>query len=86
MKGEATVVVLSRWSSDFFHWMAEVVPRVVLGMPHLRANPQQLCANPETESDLVRLRDTLLAGAADHGHAAPFLGLQLTHSGRFARP
>ena len=40
MKGEATVVVLSRWSSDFFHWMAEVVPRVVLGMPHLRANPR----------------------------------------------
>ena len=54
--------------------------------PEGRANPQQLCANPETESDLVRLRDTLLAGAADHGHAAPFLGLQLTHSGRFARP
>ena len=40
MKGEAAVVVLSRWSSDFFHWMAEVVPRVVLGMPHLRANPR----------------------------------------------
>jgi hypothetical protein len=40
MKGEAAVVVLSRWSSDFFHWMAEVVPRVVLGMPHLRSNPR----------------------------------------------
>lgn len=40
MKGEAAVVVLSRWSSDFFHWMAEVVPRVVLGIPHLRSNPR----------------------------------------------
>lgn len=40
MKNEATVVVLSRWSSDFFHWMAEVVPRVVLGIPHLRSNPK----------------------------------------------
>ncbi|MCR9096953.1 MAG: NADH:flavin oxidoreductase [bacterium] len=54
--------------------------------PDGRANPQQLCANAGTEADLVRLRETLLAGAADHGHAAPFLGLQLTHSGRFARP
>lgn len=54
--------------------------------PDGRANPRQLCANPESEADLVRLRETLLAGAADHGHGAPLLGLQLTHSGRFARP
>lgn len=40
MQNIAMVVVLSRWSADFFHWMAEVVPRIVLGMPHLQNNPK----------------------------------------------
>jgi NADPH2 dehydrogenase len=54
--------------------------------PDGRANPQQLSANPETEADLVRLRASLYAGAESHPYGRPVAGLQLTHSGRFARP
>jgi NADPH2 dehydrogenase len=54
--------------------------------PDGRANPQQLSANPKTEADLVRLRASLYAGAESHPYGLPMLGLQLTHSGRFARP
>lgn len=54
--------------------------------PDGRANPQQLSANPKTEADLVRLRAALCAGAESHPYGLPMLGLQLTHSGRFARP
>jgi NADPH2 dehydrogenase len=53
-----------------------------------RANPNQLMAAAQTEAGLAQLRDTLLAE-----HRAKFgsdeglvIGLQLTHSGRYARP
>ena len=53
-----------------------------------RANPNQLVANESTLPDLAHLRNALLAE-----HKARFantddvlIGLQLTHSGRFARP
>jgi 2,4-dienoyl-CoA reductase-like NADH-dependent reductase (Old Yellow Enzyme family) len=53
-----------------------------------RANPHQLLSNEATTSALAGLRETLVAE-----HAARFgttddllVGLQLTHSGRFARP
>jgi len=53
-----------------------------------RANPHQLCLNPESESNLSRLRQTLLD---EHRHAigstdGMLIGLQLTHSGRFSVP
>ena len=55
-----------------------------------RANPHQLFHNPavETEAGLTRLRDELLAGHRDSGQQTDdlLIGLQLTHSGRFARP
>jgi len=55
--------------------------------PEGRANPQQLCVNDATEADLAALRKALLEGRGKSGaEDAPFLGLQLTHSGRFARP
>jgi NADPH2 dehydrogenase len=53
-----------------------------------RANPNQLIITPKTVGDLAALRETLI-----QEHTARFdtaddllVGLQLTHSGRFARP
>jgi NADPH2 dehydrogenase len=53
-----------------------------------RANPNQLAMGDHAEADLARLRDTLVeAHEAQHGSADDlFIGLQLTHSGRYARP
>ncbi len=55
-----------------------------------RANPNQLMLTGETQSALAALRETLVASHRERfGTAADrdlYLGLQLTHSGRFARP
>lgn len=55
-----------------------------------RANPNQLCmeTDPEPERSLAQLLAALREGAAAWGDApdAQVVGLQLTHSGRFARP
>ena len=53
-----------------------------------RANPNQLMLTADTEVAIAALRDTLVAGhrevmGSDQGLV---IGLQLTHSGRFARP
>lgn len=58
--------------------------------PDGRANPGQLCLFDDAEAtrSLVALREEVRAGRAEIG-ADPdgvLLGLQLTHSGRFARP
>jgi NADPH2 dehydrogenase len=53
-----------------------------------RANPNQLVLVPETVSGLADLRDRLVdAHRERHGRTDDLLiGLQLTHSGRYARP
>jgi NADPH2 dehydrogenase len=55
-----------------------------------RANPQQLCleTDPDPARSLAALLAALREGAAARGDApdAQTVGLQLTHSGRFARP
>lgn len=53
-----------------------------------RANPNQLMINEETLGDLAALRRSLIAEhEASFGMSDDLLvGLQLTHSGRFARP
>ncbi|HNT75339.1 MAG TPA: NADH:flavin oxidoreductase [Anaerolineae bacterium] len=53
-----------------------------------RANPNQLMINPDTLEELVKLRETLVTAHAAHFDATDdlLIGLQLTHSGRFARP
>jgi 2,4-dienoyl-CoA reductase-like NADH-dependent reductase (Old Yellow Enzyme family) len=53
-----------------------------------RANPNQLVASERTLGSLAALRETLVREhAARHGRTDDLLiGLQLTHSGRFARP
>jgi NADPH2 dehydrogenase len=56
--------------------------------PDGRANPNQLMVLDSTVEDLAGLRQALVvAHAAHHGDTTDLLiGLQLTHSGRFARP
>jgi len=53
-----------------------------------RANPNQLLINEQTRDDLARLRDTLIEAHRKQTGSSDDLviGLQLTHSGRFARP
>jgi NADPH2 dehydrogenase len=53
-----------------------------------RANPNQLCMGPHAERDLANLREILVGAHAErHGRTDDlFIGLQLTHSGRYARP
>ncbi len=53
-----------------------------------RANPNQLVINDATAADIAGLRDDLLAAHREQfGRTDDLLvGLQLTHSGRFARP
>ena len=58
--------------------------------PEGRANPNQLVLADRTERAIADLREVLLAEHADRfgSQAADnlYIGLQLTHSGRFARP
>jgi NADPH2 dehydrogenase len=56
--------------------------------PDGRANPNQLMIDKHTVADLATLRQTLVAAhEARFGRSDDLLvGLQLTHSGRFARP
>jgi 2,4-dienoyl-CoA reductase-like NADH-dependent reductase (Old Yellow Enzyme family) len=56
--------------------------------PDGRANPNQLIINAETAEDIAKLRAELVETHVAHfGHSNDLLiGLQLTHSGRFARP
>jgi len=55
-----------------------------------RANPHQLFLNPaaDTRAGLVRLRETLVRAHEAAGESSDdlYIGLQLTHSGRYARP
>jgi NADPH2 dehydrogenase len=53
-----------------------------------RANPNQLCIGPHAEQELASLRETLVSAHAERFGKTDdlFVGLQLTHSGRYARP
>jgi NADPH2 dehydrogenase len=56
--------------------------------PDGRANPQQLILNAQTMADIGALREGLMAAHREAMGSTDGLviGLQLTHSGRFARP
>src|SRR5690349_12082448 len=53
-----------------------------------RANGNQLCLGRDSRTDLERLLGALRGAARDMGDGddAQLVGLQLTHSGRYARP
>ncbi len=90
--GRPTELVRRRWrrfgaSGSALVWGGEAVAVT----PEGRANPHQLWFGPQAVGDLASLRDEVLAGrratfAAEGDDEPPVLGLQLTHSGRWARP
>jgi NADPH2 dehydrogenase len=90
-EGEPTDLTFRRWrnfgrSGAKLIWGGEAVAVREDG----RANPNQLLIGEGTLSSLDRLRRELVAEHRDHfgAHAERdlYVGLQLTHSGRFARP
>lgn len=87
--GQPTDLVRRRWqrfgqSGAKLIWGCEAVAV----RPDGRANPNQLMILPETVEALAELRALLIEShEARHGRSDDLLiGLQLTHSGRFARP
>ncbi|UCC65303.1 MAG: NADH:flavin oxidoreductase [Anaerolineae bacterium] len=87
--GRPTELTIRRWrrfglSGAKLIWGGEAVAV----RPDGRANPNQLAINEETLDDLAALREALVnAHESSFGRSDDLLvGLQLTHSGRFARP
>ena len=87
--GRPTDLVRRRWrrfgeSGAALIWGGEAVAVREDG----RANPNQLRLGPDTVGDLAALRGELLAAhrEAHPDQPEPVVGLQLTHSGRYARP
>ncbi len=86
--GKPTDLVRRRWqrfgqSGAKLIWGGEAVAVRHDG----RANPNQLVLSPENEEELAGLRELLVAEHAKHGRTDDLLvGVQLTHSGRWARP
>jgi NADPH2 dehydrogenase len=89
LDGAPTDLVRRRWerfgrSGASLIWGGEAVAV----RPDGRANPRQLVLSERTEGALADLRTTLVRAHEEaHGTARELcVGLQLTHSGRFARP
>jgi 2,4-dienoyl-CoA reductase-like NADH-dependent reductase (Old Yellow Enzyme family) len=87
--GLPTELTIRRWrrfgeSGAKLIWGGEAVAV----SPEGRANPNQLMLNPSTQSAIESLRNTLVGAHVETGATDTDLrvGLQLTHSGRFARP
>ena len=89
LDGYPTELVTRRWrrfgqSGAKLIWGGEAVAV----RPDGRANPNQLVINDQTIASLAALREALVNTHKQHHHNTDDLlvGLQLTHSGRFARP
>lgn len=89
LDGKPTEYTLRRWenfgrSGAKLIWGGEAVAVEHAG----RANPNQLLSNQDNLGDLAKLRERLVeVHQAEIGDVSDLLvGLQLTHSGRFARP
>jgi 2,4-dienoyl-CoA reductase-like NADH-dependent reductase (Old Yellow Enzyme family) len=86
--GKPTDLVRRRWqrfgqSGAKLIWGGEAVAVRHDG----RANPNQLVLSPENEGELAGLRELLVTEHAARGRTDDLLvGVQLTHSGRWARP
>jgi 2,4-dienoyl-CoA reductase-like NADH-dependent reductase (Old Yellow Enzyme family) len=87
--GSPTDLVRRRWQR-FGYSGAKLIwgGEAVAVRPDGRANPNQLMMTPATVSDIAALRTVLMAAHRDKFAATDdlYIGLQLTHSGRFARP
>lgn len=89
--GEPTALTTRRWenfgrSGAKLIWGGEAAAVREDG----RANPHQLMITPNTWESVARLREALVAAHAERfGRDGPddlVVGLQITHSGRYARP
>lgn len=89
--GQPTELTTRRWerfgiSGAKLIWGGEAVAVQHDG----RANPNQLLLTAATRSSIARLREGLVRAHRDrfgaHADSDLFVGLQLTHSGRYARP
>jgi NADPH2 dehydrogenase len=86
--GKPTDLVTRRWqrfgqSGAKLIWGGEAVAV----RPGGRANPRQLVMSEANQPDLARLRECLVRAHAERWDTSDlFIGLQLTHSGRFCRP
>ena len=87
--GKPSELTLRRWqrfgeSGAKWIWGGEAAAVV----PEGRANPRQTLATPENREGLARLLETLESAHREHFGSVDDLlvGLQLTHSGRFAQP
>lgn len=86
--GRPTDLVRRRWkrfgaSGAALIWGGEAVAV----HPDGRANPHQLCIGEHSAEDLGELRQLLTTAQTEAGHDPhAVVGLQLTHSGRWARP
>jgi NADPH2 dehydrogenase len=90
-QGEPSELTTRRWRNfgaggAKFIWGGEAVAVRHDG----RANPNQLMLSPATQPAIARLRDELVAAHRErfgaNADADLFIGLQLTHSGRWCRP
>lgn len=85
--GAPTADTLRRWRNFGRSGAAVVFGGEAFAVrPDGRANPRQLCFGPDSERHLGDLLAEVAAGAAEAECPRPLVGLQLTHSGRFARP
>lgn len=86
--GRPTELVTRRWRRLGAGGAKLIWAEATAVRPDGRANPNQLQIDDTTVGDLARLREQLLAAhEARHGSTEDLLvGLQLTHSGRWARP
>jgi NADPH2 dehydrogenase len=91
LEGEPSELTRRRWrhfgeSGAKLIWGGEAVAVRHDG----RANPNQLLLTERTQAALASLREDLVAAHREHHGANAdgdlYIGLQLTHSGRFARP
>lgn len=87
--GRPSLFTIRRWknfgkSGAKLIWGGEAVAVMHEG----RANPNQLLINANTASDIKNLLASLKEAHAEAGFSTDdlYVGLQLTHSGRFARP
>ena len=89
--GQPTEHTLRRWqhfgeSGAKLIWGCEAYAVI----PEGRANPNQLYYRPENEASLRQLQQTVInahrQSFGSNADADLFVGLQLTHSGRFSRP
>ena len=87
--GRPTELTMRRWQR-FGLGGAKLIwgGEAVAVRPDGRANPNQLMISEQTLPDLIALREALVRSHEAHFQRTDdlLLGLQLTHSGRFARP